>query len=128
MQTAAGKSPEEIRRELEILLLETPLQAKILDAAGVQPQIRYSSRSYETVRSLVARGEGFSILNHIPQSPRTYDGGELIAIPIAGDIAPLDVCFVRVAEVRPTARARVIGTLARELFGGPTSPGTPPQQ
>lgn len=94
----------------------------MLEAAGVQPQIRYTSRSYETVRSLVARGQGFSILNHVPQSPHTYDGGELRAIPIAGQVPPLDVCFVRVTGVRPTARARVIGTLARELFGGPPPP------
>ena len=91
----------------------------MLEAAGVEPQIRYSSRSYETIRSLVARGEGYSILNHVPQSPRTYDGGELVAVPIAGDVQPLDVCFVRMTDVRPTARARVIGTLARELFGTP---------
>ena len=95
----------------------------MLESAGVHPQIRYSSRSYETVRSLVARGQGYSILNHVPQSPTTYDGGELRAIPIADDVPPLDVCFVRVADVRPTARARVIATLARELFG--TSPAQP---
>jgi DNA-binding transcriptional LysR family regulator len=93
----------------------------MLEAAGVDPQIRYTSRSYETVRSLVARGQGYSILNHVPQSPTTYDGGELAAVPISGDVPPLDVCFVRVTDVRATARARVIGTLARELFGtGPT--------
>ena len=116
----------------DLVLLDIPHSREyflgMLRAAGVEPQIRYSSRSYETVRSLVARGEGFSILNNIPQSPRTYDGGELTAIPIAGEVAPLDVCFVRVADVRPTARARVIGTLARELFGGSASPGAPPQQ
>ncbi|QKJ20491.1 LysR substrate-binding domain-containing protein [Microbacterium hominis] len=91
----------------------------MLAAAGVEPQIRYSSRSYETVRSLVARGEGYSILNHMPRSPLTYDGGELAAVPIAGDVPPLDVCFVRVTEVRPTARARIIGDLAHELFAAP---------
>jgi DNA-binding transcriptional LysR family regulator len=93
----------------------------MLEEAGVDPQIRYTSRSYETVRSLVARGQGYSILNHVPQSPTTYDGGELAAVPISGDVPPLDVCFVRVTDVRATARARVIGTLTRELFGtGPT--------
>lgn len=98
----------------------------MLEAAGVEPQIRYSSRSYETIRSLVARGEGYSILNHVPQSPRTYDGGELVAVPISGDVDPLDVCFVRVSDVRPTARAKVIATLARELFG--TQPPPAAQQ
>jgi DNA-binding transcriptional LysR family regulator len=105
----------------DLVLLDLPHSREyflgMLREAGVDPQIRYSSRSYETVRSLVARGHGYSVLNHIPQSPRTYDGGELIAIPIADAVSPLDVCFVRVKNVRPTARARVIATLARELFG-----------
>lgn len=91
----------------------------ILDAAGVAPQIRYSSRSYEAVRSLVARGRGYSILNHIPRTSTTYDGGELVHVPIADDAPALDVCYVRVAKVRPTARARVVATLARELFATP---------
>lgn len=107
----------------DLVLLDIPQSREyflgMLEAAGVEPQVRYSSRSYETVRSLVARGEGYSILNNIPQSPLTYDGGKLVAVPIAGDVAPLDVCFVRVKDVRPTARARVIGNLARELFGSP---------
>lgn len=105
----------------DLVLLDMPHSREyflgLLEGAGVRPQIRYSSRSYETVRSLVARGHGYSILNHVPRSSSTYDGGELRALPIADDVAPLDVCFVRVAGVRPTARARVVATLARELFG-----------
>ncbi|MDL9981291.1 LysR family transcriptional regulator [Microbacterium sp. ASV49] len=104
----------------DMVLLDLPHSREyflgMLRDAGVEPQIRYSSRSYETVRSLVARAGGYSVLNHIPQSPRTYDGGELVAVPLAGSVPPLDVCFVRVKDVRPTARARVIATLARELF------------
>lgn len=89
----------------------------ILANAGVEPQIRYTSRSYETIRSLVARGHGYSILNHIPQTDRTYDGGQLAVVPIADEPTPLHVCFARVTDVRPTTRARVVADLARELFG-----------
>jgi len=107
----------------DLVLLDMPHSREyflgMLAAAGLDPQIRYSSRSYETVRSLVARGQGFSILNQVPRSSQTYDGGELAAVPIAADVPPLDVCLVRVAGVRPTARARVVATLARELFGAP---------
>lgn len=109
----------------DLVLLDLPHSREyflgMLRDAGVDPQIRYSSRSYETVRSLVARGQGYSVLNHIPQSPRTYDGGQLTALPIADAVPPLDVCFVRVKDVRPTARVRVIASLARELFGTPAS-------
>ncbi|MBO0981347.1 LysR substrate-binding domain-containing protein [Microbacterium sp. SD291] len=106
----------------DLVLLDTPHSREYFlgmhEAAGVEPRIRYTSRSYETIRSLVGRGEGYSVLNHIPQSSITYDGGEVVAIPLTGPRAdPLEVCFVRVTNVRPTARARVIGTLAREMFG-----------
>ncbi|TAM68662.1 MAG: LysR family transcriptional regulator [Microbacteriaceae bacterium] len=105
----------------DLVLLDIPHSREyflgMLEAAGVPPQIRYSSHSYETVRSLVARGHGYSILNQIPQSPQTYDGGELKAIQIAGEVQSLNVCFVRVTKVRPTSRAKVIGVLAREMFG-----------
>ncbi|MCR8669565.1 LysR substrate-binding domain-containing protein [Agrococcus sp. HG114] len=90
----------------------------ILERAGITPQIRFTSRSYETVRSLVARGHGYSILNHIPATDRTYDGGQLAVVPIADDADALNVCFARVTDVRPTTRARVIAELARELFAG----------
>jgi len=89
----------------------------MLEGAGVIPRVRYSSHSYETVRSLVARGHGYSILNQVPLAPLTYDGGELRALRIAGDAPALEVCFARVARVRPTARTRAVATLARELFG-----------
>ncbi len=112
-------------KELEghdLVLLDTPHSREYFlgmhHAAGVEPRIRYTSRSYETIRSLVARGEGYSVLNHIPQSPTTYDGGEVAAVPLVGEqVEPLEVCFVRLTSVRPTARARVISTLAREMFG-----------
>lgn len=105
----------------DLVLLDIPHSREyfldMLRAAGVEPHIRYTSRSYETVRSLVARGHGYSILNNIPQSPITYDGGELRAVPIADAASPLEVCFVRVANVRATMRARALATIARDLFG-----------
>jgi len=86
----------------------------MLAEAGVKVNIRFSSRSYETVRSLVARGHGFSILNNIPTSSSTYDGGQVRSVPIAGSAPPLDVCFTHVTAIRPSARARAVATIAAE--------------
>ncbi|WP_401000738.1 LysR family transcriptional regulator [Agromyces sp. GXQ0307] len=111
----------------DFVLLDIPHSREyflgMLREAGIDPRIRYSSRSYETVRSLVARGHGFSILNNVPMSPRTYDGGELRSIAIAPPAPALDVSFVRVSNVRPTTRTRVFATLARELFGATATDG-----
>ena len=113
----------------DLVLLDLPHSRDyflgMLRDAGVDPQIRYSSRSYETVRSLVAHGHGYSVLNHMPQSPLTYDGGELRAIPIRDATASLDVCFVRVRDVRPSARVRVLATLTRTLFAVPAAATAP---
>jgi DNA-binding transcriptional LysR family regulator len=88
----------------------------MLIEAGVTPQIRYRSASYETVRGLVARGHGYSILNQRPASEGTYDGGTVAAVPIKGDAPGLPIVLARSAAVRTTARARAVAAAARAIF------------
>jgi DNA-binding transcriptional LysR family regulator len=89
---------------------------KILVDAGVKPRIHYRSASYETVRGMVARGHGFSILNQEPAHHGTYDGGEVVALPIRGDAPGLPIVIARAHVVRVTARARAIEEAARTIF------------
>jgi DNA-binding transcriptional LysR family regulator len=89
---------------------------KILVDAGVKPRIHYRSASYETVRGMVARGHGFSILNQEPAHHGTYDGGEVVAVPIRGDAPGLPIVIARAHVVRVTARARAIEEAARTIF------------
>lgn len=88
----------------------------MLLAAGVTPRIRYRSASYETVRGLVARGHGYSILNQRPASDGTYDGGSVAVVPIKGDAPGLPIVLARSAAVRVTARARAVTVAARAIF------------
>ena len=81
-----------------------------------EARIRYRSASYETVRGLVARGHGFSILNQEPAHHGTYDGGEVVAVPIRGDAPGLPIVIARAHVVRATARARAIEAAARTIF------------
>jgi DNA-binding transcriptional LysR family regulator len=83
---------------------------------GVTPQIRYWSASYETVRGLVARGHGYSILNQRPASEGTYDGGTVAAVLIKDDVPGLPIVLARSAAVRTTARARAVAVAARATF------------
>ena len=81
-----------------MVLLDLPesrdyFEAMLVDA-GVTPQIRYRSASYETVRGLVARGHGYSILNQQPASDGTYDGGTVVAVPIKGDAPDYPLCWL----------------------------------
>lgn len=104
----------------DIVLLDIPHSREyFLDMFKSDPEkfrIGHSSRSYETVRSLVARGQGFSILNNIPKSDLTYDGGRLAALPIADPVPPLGVCFAHATDIRPSARARAVAEIARSIL------------
>jgi DNA-binding transcriptional LysR family regulator len=103
-----------------MVLLDLPdsrdyFESMLVDA-GVQPRIHYRSASYETVRGMVARGHGFSILNQEPAHHGTYDGGEVVAVPIRGDAPGLPIVIARAHVVRATARARAIEDAARTIF------------
>lgn len=90
----------------------------IVAASGAAPDVRYRSQSYETVRSLVARGLGYSILNQRPQTSQTYGGGEVVTLDLCGERPPLEVTLTVVDGVRQTARARAVMELLREEFRG----------
>src|SRR5699024_2692745 len=49
----------------------------LLTSLQLEPNLGRTSTSYETVRSLVAHGHGWSILNQKPRLDVTYDGKEL---------------------------------------------------
>ena len=89
---------------------------QMLASAGVTPSIRHRSASYETVRGLVARGHGYSILNQRPVEDVTYGGAHLLPRPIADDLPPLSIVIARLSTVRPTARARAVATRARAVL------------
>ena len=88
----------------------------MLTSAGVTPTIRYRSASYETVRGLVARGHGYSILNPLPAHRETYDGGTVAAVSIRDDVQGLPIVLARLQSVRSTARARAVADAARAIF------------
>jgi DNA-binding transcriptional LysR family regulator len=85
----------------------------------VEPRIRFRTSSYETVRSLVAQGHGYSILNQRVATDETYDGGRVVARPIQEDVPPLDVVLASVRGVRPTARAVAFTEACEAFFAGP---------
>jgi DNA-binding transcriptional LysR family regulator len=94
----------------------------MLTNAGVTPSIRYRSASYETVRGLVARGHGFSILNQLPAHRETYDGGTVATVSIRDDVQGLPIVLARLQTVRTTARVRAVADAARAIFAEQGNP------
>ncbi|MFI1655743.1 LysR family transcriptional regulator [Streptomyces sp. NPDC020472] len=91
----------------------------LLAATGTAPDVRYRTRSYETVRSLVARGLGYSVLNQRPATSQTYGGGEIAELRLRDGGPPLEVKIASVASVTPTARARAVMDVLREVAPRP---------
>jgi DNA-binding transcriptional LysR family regulator len=87
----------------------------VVTSAGLNPAVRYRARSYETVRSLVAQGHGFSVLNQVPLTAQTYSGGAVAALAIDSAYPPLDVVLARLSGVRQAARASALLEVARQV-------------
>ncbi|MGW0732318.1 LysR family transcriptional regulator [Streptomyces sp. NPDC002851] len=92
----------------------------LVAATGTAPDVRYRTQSYETVRSLVARGLGYSVLNQRPATGQTYGGGEIAALELLDAGPPLEVRIASVAGMAQTARARALMDLLREIAARPT--------
>jgi DNA-binding transcriptional LysR family regulator len=76
--------------EEPLILLDVPptverVQA-IFRARGLSPQLRWTSSNMETIRSMVARGLGYSFVNMVPRTNITYDALEVSYVLLADDI------------------------------------------
>lgn len=87
----------------------------ILRGRGIEPVLKYRSSSYETVRSMVATGLGYSLLNQRPQTEDTYMGAHAVALRITDPVPSLRIAVSSLAQVRRTARAQAVETAMREL-------------
>ncbi|MFI6366195.1 LysR substrate-binding domain-containing protein [Nocardia sp. NPDC050630] len=84
--------------------------------AGLTPDIRYRTRSVETVRTFVGRGMGWAVLLHRPGTERSYDGSAVASVDLDGMGPPVDVLLVMNSTARMTRRARAFADMARELL------------
>ncbi|MFJ9406678.1 LysR substrate-binding domain-containing protein [Streptomyces sp. NPDC101393] len=91
----------------------------LVAATGTAPDVRYRTQSYETVRSLVARGLGYSVLNQRPATSQTYGGGEIAELQLRDSGPPLEVKIASVGSVTQTARARAVMDVLREIATRP---------
>ncbi|MDQ8702360.1 LysR family transcriptional regulator [Streptomyces sp. LHD-70] len=91
----------------------------LVAATGTAPDVHYRTQSYETVRSLVARGLGYSVLNQRPATSQTYGGGEVVELELRGAGPALEVRLAVLAGVAQSARARAVMDLLREIAPRP---------
>ncbi|POX47145.1 LysR family transcriptional regulator [Streptomyces sp. Ru71] len=105
--------------EEPLILLDLPHSRdyfrSLVASTGAAPDVRHRAQSYEAVRSMVARGHGFSLLNQRPATRQTYGGGEVVALELADEHPPLSLVLARPSGLRQTARARALMDVVREV-------------
>lgn len=104
----------------KLILLDLPHSRDyfldLLSSVGLEPEIRHRSPSFETVRAMVARGHGFSILNQRPAHTLAYDGGALAAVQIVDPLPALPIVITTLKGTRASARAEAISSVVREVY------------
>ena len=82
----------------------------------IEPRVAHRTRSYEMVRGLAGRGLGFGILNAIPRLPSTYDGHEVVAVPIAEDLPNILVVSLRLKKLAARPAVALFAQYAKQHF------------
>jgi DNA-binding transcriptional LysR family regulator len=103
--------------DYDMIMLDVPPSysyfSSVLTSAGLEPRIRHRTVNFEMVRSLVARGMGYSLLIQLPAVDVSYEGRPLAIRPIADQLDPMNVVLGSPARVRPTRRASVFADVCR---------------
>ena len=70
-----------------LILLDTPPSPEFVrnyfSAQGITPNLQHRFKNFEVIRSLVARGVGYSLVIQRPAVDRSYEGLELVARPLS---------------------------------------------
>jgi len=105
-----------------------PISHRVLDLfrdAGIAPDIRHRSRSYATIRSLVASGRGVAVLFQQPRLEAPYEELRVLLKPLApmrtAAHGPVTVSVAWPRSTRLNARAQAWIDVAVELFGSASS-------
>jgi DNA-binding transcriptional LysR family regulator len=103
-----------------MVLLDLPYSnayfESIVATTGLIPRIRFRTTGYETVRSLVANGHGYALLNQRPAHDQTYAGQKVVSLALRDDLPALEVVVSWVRGVRLTRRAQTFIELVGEHY------------
>ena len=80
----------------------------LFEQRGLTPNVLYSSRSSEMVRSLVAAGFGYGIFNVKPTNKQTYTIGDLVRIPLSTQHPEPEFGIIHHGKGRLTAVAKAV--------------------
>jgi DNA-binding transcriptional LysR family regulator len=92
-----------------MILLDLPLSREYFLALfmkeGLEPNISARSEHIEVVRTMVANGLGYSLLNIRPRSEQALDGKKLTRVRLAGDHRPM---VIGTATLKSLSKSRLL--------------------
>ncbi len=110
------------------LLLDLPMSREyflsLFHKLGLEPKIAGRFEHLEVLRSMVARGEGFSLVNARPRNRASLDGRKLAYLGLDAGLRPLQHGAAVMRGVRRTKTAEAFLDLCREVTRDDRLPGT----
>lgn len=102
-----------------LILLDLPPAGdntlRLLHEQHLDPHVIHRSTSYETVRSMVARGFGYSLFFQQTRTEVSYEGLRLVHRPTQPALDAEPVVLSRSMDVRPTRRAQAVADIIATL-------------
>ena len=100
--------------------------ARLFDAAGVVPDVRYRTHSGETARALVARGMGYTVLNLQAAHHVSLEGDAYAVVPLTSTLpreeSDLRVVLASSEGNRLTRRAQAVAEVVHDLYSSSPQP------
>jgi DNA-binding transcriptional LysR family regulator len=111
----------------ELVLLDLPHSRDYFRALfserGLDPRVGHRSGQPEVIRTMVANGYGYTIVNARPRTDLALDGRRLATVPLAGDPRAMLLGVATLAEGRPTRVVASFVAHCRALITETSVPG-----
>lgn len=118
--------------EESMILLDLPISRtyflSMFEEDGIQPRIRTNSQQTEVIRSLVARGHGYSILNLRPRNMASLDGLPLAYVLLEHRYRPMQLGLASLVEYRKTRLVEAFEEHCRTAISDDSIPGMRPPE
>lgn len=113
--------------EEPLVLLDLPLSSdyfrRLFSDLGLKPTVAHRSMHPEVIRTMVANGFGYSIVNARPSIAVSLDGRPLVIKPIAGSPEPMIMGLARLKDLRPTRLVEAFEQHCHAAVASSTLPG-----
>jgi len=112
---------------LPMVLLDLPMSREYFLALFIrerlEPTIHWSSAQQEVVRSMVANGLGYSLVNVRPKSDLALDGRRVCQVPLGGDPPPTRLGIATLTQLKKTRLVDAFARHCQELISDAYIPG-----